>query len=188
MTRSRFFLFALALLGFMPAARADTYFSYGNYFGCDENTLICTTSDSYGLQAVVGIDTVYDSDGTTVLETLTDIVLENPLGPTIANDIATDIGNQPPQLQANLAPFTTLTDAQFAEDNEFLNEDPTDCPLQPTEMLTQSGSLINGVTLEKLGTDSMGRPNFYLAQHLYRPDRRRLRRDGHQRHGHQWRL
>ena len=159
MTRLHFL--TLAIFAWSTVARADTYFDVGNYFGCSETTLICSSSDSYGLDAIVGIDTVYAPDGVTVIETLTDIVWENPLGPIIANDIATDGSTFPVQLENNLAPFTTLTDVQFDEDNQFFTEDPTDCPLQPTEMLTQAGNLITGVPIDYLGGGEASSPNIY---------------------------
>jgi len=152
---TRTLLCLLALVAFMPAARADLTF-----VNCDADTLTCTFNDSAIIYAVIGVDTVYAPDGTTVLETLSDVVIDSPLGPLIANDIATDTGNQPPLLQDNLTPFTTLTNVQFAEDNEFNGQDLPGCPTPPNEMLTEAGSLISGVSLDYLGKDDMGDPIF----------------------------
>ena len=160
MTRSHLHFFALAVLAGSTVARADTYFNVG-VFNCDENTLACSSSDSYSLAAIVGIDTVYAPGGTTVVETLEDIVLESALGPLIANDIATDGSTFPTQLEDNLAPFTTLTDAQFDEDNQFSSQDPAGCPLPPNEMLTQAGNLVSGVPIDFLGSETDSSPAIY---------------------------
>lgn len=161
MMRSRLYFFALAILTWSTAARADTYFNVG-VFACDENTLACSSSAAYGLQAIIGIDTVYAPDGVTVVETLDDVVLESALGPLIANDIATDGSTFPTQFETSLAPFTTLTDVQFDEDNQFYSEDPADCPEPPNEMLTQAGNLLgSGVTINFLGGGEASSPNIY---------------------------
>ncbi len=144
-----------------PVARADTTFTLPGDVDCDENTMSCSETYSYFLPAIVGIDTVYAPDGTTVLETLTDVVIGSPLGPTLAYDIANDGSTFPTQLETNLAPFTTWSDLQYLLDNNLYDFFPTACPVPPNEMLTQAGNLINsGITFENVtgGTTS---PSIY---------------------------
>lgn len=135
----------------MPVARADTTFELPGDVNCDENTMSCSETYAFFLPAVVGIDTVYAPDGTTVVQTLVDVVLGSALGPTLANDIATDGSTFPTQLQENLGSFTTLTDLQFNLDNGFYSFFPTTCPVPPNEMLTQAGNLIaSGISFENV--------------------------------------
>ena len=131
-----------AAVFFVPVARADTTFTLPGDVDCDENTMMCSETYAFVMPAIVGIDTVYAPDGITVVETLVDVVLGSPLGPTLANDIATDGSTFPTELEDSLGPFTTLTDLQFNLDNGLFDFFPTRCPLPPVEMLTQSGNLI----------------------------------------------
>jgi hypothetical protein len=92
-SRSLFAVAAFVLLGFVPAARADTDYDI---------------SYNYNFNVLVGIDTVLAPDGVTVVETLADIVMTSVISPNFADLIATD-SDQPAFLQNNAGDFATLT-------------------------------------------------------------------------------
>jgi hypothetical protein len=150
--------FLLAALALEPAARADTTFVDGQ-LNCDKTTMVCSGTYIFSFPVIVGIDTVLAPNGATVVQTLTDYYVDTALSPTLANDIATDPA-QPPQLQANLAPFTLLTDLQFVDDNFYLGQNLPGCPNPPSGLfLNQAGSLITAVTRQSLGSETYSSPN-----------------------------
>jgi len=126
------------LLGFAalaPALAAASVFDVGG-FNCITEENVCNADEVAPLDAVIGLDTVYAPDGITPLYTLTDVTLQNAIGPNLASQIAGD-STQPVQLQENLGPFTTLTDLAFAENEQgFCNG------TNVGELLTQGGSLV----------------------------------------------
>lgn len=134
-------IWLLALTALAPALATASLFDVGG-FNCVTEQNVCNGDESTGLDAVIGIDTVYAPDGITPLYTLTDVTFQNAIGPNLASQIAGD-STQPVQLQENLGPFTTLTDVAFAENEQgFCNG------TNVGELLTQSGSLVT------LGSDT----------------------------------
>ena len=131
--------FVLALL--TPLARGDV-FNLGPFNCITSGQLagICAANNVFSLDAVVGVDTVYAPGGVTPLYTISDLVLENAIPPTLASEVQADT-SQPALLRSNLAPFTTVSDLNFFESAlASYNFTP--------EFLVQSGSLItNGITL-----------------------------------------